>query len=308
MKFNLLFLSLSICSFQCFADSMQAALMDDANTIYENHQKQAKTEQYFNYSAMESSCQNQNIQNHNETVFVFDNTIPKVRCSILEITDIAFEKLERIREVSLGDSTRWNIETAVSGNNDTRREHLIVKPLDINLQTSMVVTTDRRTYHIRLISSKKDFMTAVSFVYPSNRISKLKRQSIQGFGGNTDVPNEPNTAKGGFSVAVNHDDHSKNQNNYGVYDFSGDFDLMPLKAWHDDQRTYIKMDKKTLEKKLPALVLVNSEGFLFQEEKLSTVNYRVHDDTYIVDGIIEHGRLILGSDSDKKSVDIIARG
>ena len=61
------------------------------------------------------------------------------------------------------------------------------------------------------------------------------------------------------------------------------------------------MDKKTLEKKLPALVLVNSEGFLFQEEKLSTVNYRVHDDTYIVDGIIEHGRLILGSDSDKKA-------
>jgi len=42
---------------------------------------------------------------------------------------------------------------------------LIVKPRDIGLTTSLVVTTDHRTYHLMLVSHEKEFMHSVRFVY-----------------------------------------------------------------------------------------------------------------------------------------------
>ena len=94
--------------------------------------------------------------------FTFGDGIPTVVCAVLEITDIMLEKGERILSVQLGDTLRWNIDSAVSGDDSERVEHLIVKPQANALKTSLLIATDRRTYHIRLKSTANDFMPQVS--------------------------------------------------------------------------------------------------------------------------------------------------
>lgn len=110
--------------------------------------------------------------------FAYGSGIPTVVCALLELTDLAFEKGESILSVQLGDSVRWNIESAISGSANDSVEHLIVKPLEAGLKTSMLITTDRRTYHIRLKSTEADFMPAVVFSYPNSL--KLPSKSIMG--------------------------------------------------------------------------------------------------------------------------------
>ena len=94
-------------------------------------------------------------------------SLPTIVCAILQVTDVELEKGETITHINLGDSTRWTVESAVSGSGSEQISHLIIKPRDIGLSTSLIVTTDRRTYHLLLLSDEKDFCHDVTFVYPT---------------------------------------------------------------------------------------------------------------------------------------------
>jgi type IV secretory pathway VirB9-like protein len=51
-------------------------------------------------------------------------------------------------------------------------QHLIIKPLDVGLETSMVVTTNRRSYHLKLRSHRSQYMPQVAFTYPEEAMAK----------------------------------------------------------------------------------------------------------------------------------------
>ena len=54
----------------------------------------------------------------------------------------------------------------------TEVQHLIIKPMDVGLETSLVVTTNRRSYHFRLRSHRTEYMPQVSFTYPEEAQAK----------------------------------------------------------------------------------------------------------------------------------------
>ena len=83
----------------------------------------------------------------------------------MQVTDVELQAGEVVTHINLGDSTRWTVESALSGSGSEQVEHLIVKPRDIGLSTSLVVTTDRRTYHLLLVSDETEFMHDVTFLY-----------------------------------------------------------------------------------------------------------------------------------------------
>ncbi|WP_163590498.1 TrbG/VirB9 family P-type conjugative transfer protein, partial [Klebsiella variicola] len=86
--------------------------------------------------------------------------------AVLQICDVQLQPGENINSVNVGDSARWMIEPAISNSGPNETQHLIIKPLDANLNTTLIVTTDRRTYHIRLVSHRTQFMSRVAFTYP----------------------------------------------------------------------------------------------------------------------------------------------
>ena len=105
-------------------------------------------------------------------VFLFGATEPSIVCAVLHVCDVQLQPGEQVNSINVGDSARWLIEPAVSGAGAGESQHLIIKPMDVGLSTSLVVTTDRRTYHIRLISHRTEFMPRVAFQYPDDVAAK----------------------------------------------------------------------------------------------------------------------------------------
>lgn len=262
--------------------------------------------------------------------FAYGSGIPTVVCALLELTDLAFEKGESILSVQLGDSVRWNIESAISGSANDSVEHLIVKPLEAGLKTSMLITTDRRTYHIRLKSTEADFMPAVVFSYPNSLKLPSKKhygddsylQYTSNYDSNEDhndysetnsslkyyssvqnVSYEENS-RPALNVAATYNDSTQRRNyNYSV---DGDSKIIPQNVYDDGKRTFIVMDNPINSSYLPVLQEISSESFLFfGEDKTNTINFTYFDNTFVVDGIYSHLRLISKNGEEKQSADVV---
>lgn len=262
--------------------------------------------------------------------FAYGSGIPTVVCALLELTDLAFEKGESILSVQLGDSVRWNIESAISGSANDSVEHLIVKPLEAGLKTSMLITTDRRTYHIRLKSTEADFMPAVVFSYPNSLKLPSKKHygddsylqytsnydsnedhndysetnsSLKNYSSVQNVSYEGNS-RPALNVAATYNDSTQRRNyNYSV---DGDSKIIPQNVYDDGKRTFIVMNNPINSSYLPVLQEISSESFLFfGEDKTNTINFTYFDNTFVVDGIYSHLRLISKNGEEKQSADMV---
>lgn len=262
--------------------------------------------------------------------FAYGSGIPTVVCALLELTDLAFEKGESILSVQLGDSVRWNIESAISGSANDSVEHLIVKPLEAGLKTSMLITTDRRTYHIRLKSTEADFMPAVVFSYPNSLKLPSKKhygddsylQYTSNYDSNEDHNDYSETnsslkyyssvqnvsyegnSRPALNVAATYNDSTQRRNyNYSV---DGDSKIIRQNVYDDGKRTFIVMNNPINSSYLPVLQEISSESFLFfGEDKTNTINFTYFDNTFVVDGIYSHLRLISKNGEEKQSADVV---
>lgn len=262
--------------------------------------------------------------------FAYGSGIPTVVCALLELTDLAFEKGESILSVQLGDSVRWNIESAISGSANDSVEHLIVKPLEAGLKTSMLITTDRRTYHIRLKSTEADFMPAVVFSYSNSLKLPSKKhyvddsylQYTSNYDSNEDHNDYSETnsslkyyssvqnvsyegnSRPALNVAATYNDSTQRRNyNYSV---DGDSKIIPQNVYDDGKRTFIVMNNPINSSYLPVLQEISSESFLFfGEDKTNTINFTYFDNTFVVDGIYSHLRLISKNGEEKQSADVV---
>ena len=72
----------------------------------------------------------------------------------------------RNRLDSAGDTTRWVVGDTSSGLGSTKQVHILAKPFAANLRTNLVITTDRRSYHLQLESTDRTYMAAISWTYP----------------------------------------------------------------------------------------------------------------------------------------------
>src|SRR6202049_2337473 len=97
-----------------------------------------------------------------------ERTPPTLRCIPLSVCDLVLEPGEAIANVAVGDSVRWLIAPASSGPADSATPHLLIKPTDAGLRTNPLVTTNRRTYSLTLVSRKSEPMLRIGFTYPQD--------------------------------------------------------------------------------------------------------------------------------------------
>ena len=71
---------------------------------------------------------------------------------------------------------RWTVGDTTSGSGESKRTHILVKPFAAGLQTNLVITTDRRAYHLALESTASTAMAAISWTYPQDELIALRRQ------------------------------------------------------------------------------------------------------------------------------------
>ena len=65
------------------------------------------------------------------------------------------EQGEKLVTVSAGDTVRWIVGDTTSGEGKSAQVHILVKPIRADLNTNLVITTNRRTYLLELRSSEK---------------------------------------------------------------------------------------------------------------------------------------------------------
>ena len=94
-------------------------------------------------------------------VYVHGASLPTILASPMQVCDVELQPGEKVNEVIVGDSARWMVETGSAG----ETTHLFIKPVDAGLETTAVVTTDRRVYHLRLVSQRTGHTPYVGFVY-----------------------------------------------------------------------------------------------------------------------------------------------
>src|SRR3990167_380914 len=97
--------------------------------------------------------------------FVYGAQQINVVCAVLQVCDVELQPGEQVNNLNVGDP-RFTVEPSISGVGAGEVQHLIIKPLDVGLDTSLVVTTRYQgTYHIRLRSHRTEFMPRVGFTY-----------------------------------------------------------------------------------------------------------------------------------------------
>ena len=188
------------------------------------------------------------------------------------ITDIALQPGENLISVASGDTVRWVIGDTSSGSGAEKRTHVLVKPFASGLATNLVITTDRRSYHLQLSATSRTAMAALSWVYPADQLIALRRAAEQA------------EAAAPIAQGVGIDQLHFN------YVVSGDHpSWRPLRAFDDGRQTFVEFPESIAVGEAPPLFVIGPSG------EAELVNYRVRGRYYIVDRIFEAAELRLGT-------------
>jgi type IV secretion system protein VirB9 len=203
----------------------------------------------------------------------------------LRVTDIYLEPGEKVIEQPFcGDTTRWSIGGGVSKTLGVDTQHLYLKPSEEGLETTLIVNTDRRIYHLIIKSFKETFMLAVMWRYP-------------GFGLPYDFLSQDNQKKNGIDPGKK---QVGNQAESNVTDFAVDLALMstdytvsypknnppdwlPSMVLDDGNKTYIVLPEAVIHHELPAVFGENGE----------LLNFRVKDNIFVLDRLVRKVQLKL---------------
>ena len=226
-------------------------------------------------------------------LYLYGQGMPSVVCAPLQVCTIELQPGETVQDVHLGDAAQWQVMPARSGPDDGRTTYVVVKPLEIGLVTTLFITTDRRPYHLKLISRKTEFMPRVAFVYPDD----MRRQWAayqQAQQAERDRQTLPDTG------------HQLGDLDF-EYNVVGKAPWKPVRVYNDGTKTYIQMPKAMSQSEAPALLVLAGKRKLFAGKREQLVNYRVRGDRYIVDRVFERAILVAGVGRRQTRIQIVRR-
>lgn len=223
--------------------------------------------------------------------FVYGSQQVSIVCAVLQICDVALQPGEQVNSIHIGDQARWLVEPAITGTGRSETQHLIIKPMDVGLSTSLIVTTNRRSYHMQLRSHRRKFMPRVAFIYPEDVLAK-------------------------FDAIKSHRRYEAEARNLQVlptgeylgdldfgYEVSGTTRWKPVRVYNDGIKMIIQMPSTITQTDAPTLLVLRDTGW-FESDKKEIINYRMQGDRYIVDGIPEKVILIAGVGSNQERITI----
>jgi type IV secretion system protein VirB9 len=195
------------------------------------------------------------------------------------LTDVQLQPGEHlVGKPATGDSIRWVLARGSSSASGTEQVHIYIKPTRPDLHTTLAVNTDRRSYLLELASYDDTYMAGVAWRYPQDELAQLEATTEQ------QQALAANTTATGISI-------DKLNFHYGVAVISGRPEWVPEQVFDDGHKTFVRFPLAMLDREAPALFVVSTAG------DTQMVNYRVKNDTYVVDRLFEVAELRLGQQS-----------
>lgn len=222
----------------------------------------------------------------NVLIYPFGVYQPVLTCTVLRACIIELQESEMLISLVAGDDQRWLIDHTFTGSGGTT-PLVTVKPVDHNITTNLVISTDRRVYHVTLDSPPRPsrrkgssynpldpYTRHIKFYYPGETLRQVARREELMRG-----QQERLITRAGPGRAL-----TELRYNYRWNRKKG-FPWEPVSVFDDGQRVYIKLPKKAAQYEQPLLV-VETGG----EDQI--VNYIVRDGFIIVDRLFSRARLV----------------
>lgn len=217
--------------------------------------------------------------------------LPTVVCAPLRVCMIELQAGEKmVGEPHIGDSVRWNISPAMYGSGDQATAVIILKPQAPGLDTNLLITTDRRAYYLRLLSKPEDYVARVAFAYPEDDSGRKWQQQLAEQ--QAQAKREKHAAELPTTMIV------VEKLNFDYTVRGGDESMRPVRVFDDGEKTYLQMPSEIQHREAPVLLVIGRDG------KGEMTNYRVKDQTYIVDRLFDRAHLVLGSGKKAQKVEI----
>ena len=211
-------------------------------------------------------------------------TLYQVFSAPMRVTDIALEPGEKILgQPASGDVVRWLLALGKSMDHGVEQWHVYLKPTRPELETNLAINTDRRSYFLELHSFPDTYMAAVMWHYPQDEAGRLQAEAEELMG------EQKNAAPVVGLDALNFD--------YAIQVVRGSPAWTPLQVFDDGRRTFVRFPAAMLAREAPAL-------FVLRDKETQLVNYRVKNDIYVVDRLIDAAELRVGQ-QDQEIVRIV---
>jgi len=205
------------------------------------------------------------------------------------VCDIELERGEVIvGEPQIGDGVRWKVSPAVHGAGTAKTTHVIVKPTARSIETNLIIPTDRRVYHLRLVSvdDSARFTRYISFYYPDSAAKSWASYQAQAQKEENPVIDRP-------AVSVDQLDFD-----YNLEIESGDGRFKPIRVFNDGQKTFIQMPYSMSANEAPVFFVIGAD------DKEQLVNYRIRDGYYVIDKVFARGALVAGVGDEQERITI----
>ncbi len=195
------------------------------------------------------------------TIYAFESgALYRVYTNPAFVTAILLEPGETLNDIAAGDTSRWMVTQAQGGADGAPRSIILIKPQARDLQTNIVLVTDRRTYLLEAMSLTGGvYAPEIAWSYPSSA--------------------QPSVSPSPQAINFN----------YRIRTIRGRKPVWtPQRVYDDGRRTWIEFPPEAAASDLPPFFVIGAEG-----DEL--VNYRVQAGRYMVDRIFDVGELRLGA-------------
>ena len=222
-----------------------------------------------------------------KVIFAYGQSMPKLTCAPTRACDVEMEPGEKVKKVILGDGVNWNWDAAESVERGKTVQHVVLQPKDRDVETNAIITTDRRTYHIKLHSPSVEgaYINRMGFYYPSELVSSWseKMATVEAAEHKEQSLNVMPTSVAPGQLAFD-------------YRVDGTAEFKPLRVFNNGEQVFIAMPDVLRNGENPAFVLIDEDG------KEMVVNYRRDVDAstgaihYVVDKLFAKGELRRGKE------------
>lgn len=203
-------------------------------------------------------------------VFVWSpGRVYEVWTSPLRVTTLTLAEGETLIAKAAGDTVRWQVGEASSGDGAGRRTHVLLKPLQRGLETNLVLTTDRRVYLIALKSGAPEaFNPAIAWDTPPALMAPVSIEPAPMPEAGPVRPEGPLNAR---------------------YAIEGRRTAWtPTAVFDDGRRTFIAFGPGLEAVEAPALFVIAPDG------QAQYVNYRQSGGLFIADRLFDRAELRIG--------------
>lgn len=223
-------------------------------------------------------------------IYTYGAGMPVVVCALLQLCVVELQPGERVKgDIQLGDSVRWKVTPAEFGTGKNLTTQVVIKPTEDGLKTTLLVSTDRRSYYLQLESHPTQHVTRVAFSYPDDdKAAWAAYATKQAALASNEGPSL--TQQDGGPTATSVEKLSFN------YTIEGDTKFKPIRVMDNGSKVYIQLPAGSKSEEIPVLVVLGADG------KEQIVNSRFKNGWFEVDRLFERAALIMGIDKNQQKV------